>query len=48
MSNYIRDTVYVGWNNLSIPKLKQLQFEVYEWIGNFIPHFTEHVITYPY
>ena len=22
--------------------------EVYEWISNFIPHFTGHVITYPH
>ena len=21
--------------------------EVWEWIGNFIPHFSEHMITYP-
>ena len=21
--------------------------EVYEWVSNFIPHFIEHVITYP-
>ena len=35
----------VGQNYLSNPKLQQ--FEVWEWISNFIPNSTGYVITYP-
>ena len=31
----------MGWNYLSIPKLQRA---IWEWISNFIPHFTGHVI----
>ena len=34
------------WNQLSIPKL-QLCKTVWEWIGDFIPHFTGYVGIYP-
>ena len=36
----------MGWNYLSIPKLqRRCTVEVWEWISNFILHFTGHVIT---
>ena len=36
----------LGWNYLSIPKLKGAAHEVWELVCNFIPHFMGHVITY--
>ena len=30
-----------------IPNFKGAAIEVWEWISNFIPHNTEHVIIYP-
>ena len=33
--------------DLSIPKLQRLHCEVWEWMSNFIWHFTRCVITYP-
>ena len=36
----------MGWNYLSI--LKHCTVEVWKWIGDFIPHFTRCMITYPY
>ena len=46
ISNYIH---YKVWDeiNFPIPNLNCTTVEVWEWIRNFIPHFTEHVITYP-
>ena len=37
----------MGWNYLSIIKCNGATAEDWEWISNFIPHFTGHVITYP-
>ena len=38
----------MGWNSLSIPKFNATIVKIWEWIWNFIRHFTGHVITYPY
>ena len=34
----------VGWNYLPIPKFRRWAIELSEWISNFIPHYTGHVI----
>ena len=46
ISNY---THYNVWDEITYPFLNfnGATVEVYEWISNFIPHFTMHVITYP-
>ena len=46
ISNY---THYNVWDEITYLFLNfnGATVEVYEWISNFIPHFTEHVITYP-
>ena len=46
ISNYIH---YKVWDEITypFPNFNSCTIEVWEWIGNFIPHFTEHVITYP-
>ena len=38
------------WDEITYPflNLNGAAVEVWEWIGNFIPHFIEHMITYPY
>ena len=40
---------YVVWDEItySLPNFNGATIEVWEWISNFIPHFTGHVITYP-
>ena len=45
ISNYI---YYKLWDEIIYPFLNfnGCNVEVYEWISNFIPHFTGHVITY--
>ena len=48
ISNYTHHTV---WDEI-ITYISNLNFndataEVWEWISNFIPHFTDHVITHP-
>ena len=47
MSNYIH---YEMWDEITFlfPNFNGCTIEVWEWIHNFIPHFTGHVITYPY
>ena len=44
--NYIHNKV---WNEITYPFLNfnRCTAEVYEWISNFIPHLTGHVIIYP-
>ena len=46
ISNYIH---YNVWDEIiyPFPNLNGSTVEVWEWINNFTPHFTEHVITYP-
>ena len=34
----------MGWNHSSIPNFDDITVEVEEWMLNFIPHFTEHVV----
>ena len=38
------------WDEITypFPNFKSCTVEVWEWIGNFIPHFIKNVITYPY
>ena len=40
---------YKGWNEITypFPNFNGATVDVWEWISNFIPHFTGHVITYP-
>ena len=38
----------MGWNYLSIAKHQRAAIEVWEWISNFIPHFTKYMIKYPF
>ena len=45
ISNYIH--YIVEWNYLSIPQLQWCSRWSWEWIRNFIPHLTSHVITFP-
>ena len=47
ISNYIH---YKGWDEITypFPNFNGTTVEVWEWITNFIPHFTEHVIIYPW
>ena len=37
------------WDEITdpFPKLSGTTVEVWEWINNFIPYFTGHMITYP-
>ena len=46
ISNYIR---YKVWDDVtySFSNFSGATFEVWEGINNFMPHFTEHEITYP-
>ena len=46
MSNHIH---YKVWNEITYPfiNFNGVTVEVYEWISNFISHFTGQVITYP-
>ena len=46
ISNYIH---YNAWDEIiySFPNFNGAPVDIWEWISNFIPHFTEHVITYP-
>ena len=41
---------YQVWDEMTCPfqNLKGAAFEVWEWTSKFIPHFTRHVITYPW
>ena len=47
ISNYIH---YKVWDEITYALLNfnGATVEVWEWIGNFISHFTGHVITYPW
>ena len=47
MSNNIH---YKVWAEITytFPNLKGANFELWEWIGNSIPHSSEYGITYPY
>ena len=38
------------WDEITypFPSFNGETVEAWEWISNFIPHFTEHVITYPW
>ena len=40
---------YNVWDEITgpFPNFNSATIEVLEWICNFIPHFTRHVITYP-
>ena len=46
INNYIH---YKVWDEITypFPNLIGATVEVWEWISNFTPHFTGHVITYP-
>ena len=46
-SNYIH---YKVWDEITYPfsNFNTSTVEVWEWIRNFNPHFTGHVITYPF
>ena len=46
INSYIKYTV---WDEITFlfPDFNGTTVEVWEWISNFIPHFTRHVITYP-
>ena len=45
-SNYIH---YIMWHEITypFPYFNSCTIEVWDGISNLIPHFTEHVITYP-
>ena len=43
ISDYIQNKV---WGEITYP-FPNFNVEVWEWISNFIPHFTVYVITYP-
>ena len=45
ISNYVHDKV---WNEMTytLPNFSGCTVEVWEWISNFIPHFTGHMIAY--
>ena len=47
ISNYIH---YEVWDEITdpFPNFNGATVEVWEWTSDFIPHFIEHVITYPY
>ena len=47
ISNYIHHEV---WDKITypFPNISAAALEAWEWRGKFIPHFTEHVITYPW
>ena len=47
ISNYIHYDVW-GETTYPFPNFNGSTVEVWEWISNFIPHFTGNVITYPY
>ena len=46
ISNFIH---YKMWDEIThtFPNFNGCAIDVWEWISNFIPHFTVHVITYP-
>ena len=46
ISNHIRYNMR-GGITYPLPNFNGATVEVWEWISNFIPHFTGHVITYP-
>ena len=49
-SEKTRSINYVGWFpkiTYPFPNFKGVTVEVWEWKGNFIPHFTMNAITYP-
>ena len=37
----------MGWITYPLSNFNSTAVEVWEWISNFIPHFTGHVISYP-
>ena len=39
---------YTLWDEIPFPNFNGSAVEVWELISNFIPHFTEHVITFPF
>ena len=45
ISNYIH---YKVWGGITCPFPNGCTVDVWEWISNSIPHFTGHVITFPY
>ena len=47
ISNYIH---YIVWDKItnSFPNFNCATVEAWEWLSDFIPHFTGDVITYPY
>ena len=49
LSNYMY-IHYKVWDEITypLPNFNGEAVEVWEWIRNFIPHFTGHVITYPW
>ena len=47
MDNYLASSYSVELNYLSIPKHQSGAIDEWKWMSNFIPHFTELVITYP-
>ena len=46
ISNYIHKEVW-GEITYPFPNVNGVTVEVWEWISNFSPHFSGHVITYP-
>ena len=45
MENQLYQLKYVGWNNVFIPQINTA-VEVKEWMSNFLPYFTGHVIIF--
>ena len=43
-------THYKAWDEITylFPNFNGTAIEVWEWISNYIPYITDHVITYPY
>ena len=48
LNSYASIPVSVGLNYLSMLRLQCSTIQVRKWISNSIPHFTGHVITYPW
>ena len=47
MDKWLHPLKLSGEINYPFPNFNDGTVEVWEWISNFIPHFTGHVITYP-
>ena len=38
---------YKVWGEITYPFSNMSTDDIWEWISNFFPHFTDHVISYP-